>query len=124
MWKLKNNKGVTLVELIVSFMLVSVTVIYFMQIIIVVRRIYKKSQEDTELFVNRTYAIKIFEACMEKNNNVTSNCSNKYGIGYTITGDSQLTLNGTNGIEGTDLKLTKYTFSKSGRNADTFSIYR
>lgn len=116
--RIKNNqKGVTLVELIVSFMLVSVTVIYFMQIMIVVRRIYKKSQDDTELFVNRTYAIKIFEACMKKYNN-SSNCSNKFGIEYTI---SPIDTSTVNGLSGPELSLTKYEFKN---NKDTFYIYR
>ncbi len=117
--RIKNNqKGVTLVELIVSFMLVSVTVIYFMQIMIVVRRIYKKSQNDTELFVNRTYAIKIFEACMKEHNDYLD-CSNKFGIEYTIIQEKDPIK--VNGLSGPELSLTKYEFKN---NKDTFYIYR
>lgn len=91
-----NNKGVTLVELIVSFALVSVAIIYFYQTLYTVNKLYNKSRNETNEFVQRTYASKIiselnkscledydnYETCMKKLNlsdfNVTDVSYDKY----------------------------------------------
>ena len=43
-----NNKGVTLIELIVSFALVSVAIIYFYQTLYTVKKLYSESQKETK----------------------------------------------------------------------------
>lgn len=60
-----NNKGVTLVELIVSFALVSVAIIYFYQTLFTVKKLYTKSQKETQAFVDKTYALRILDAYIE-----------------------------------------------------------
>ena len=40
-----NNKGVTLIELIVSFMLVAVAIIYFYQTLYTDKKLYTESQK-------------------------------------------------------------------------------
>lgn len=54
-----NNKGITLVELIVSFALVSVSVIYFYQTVYTVRSLYSESQSDTQHYVKVNYALRL-----------------------------------------------------------------
>ena len=54
-----NKKGVTLVELIVSFMLVAVAIIYFYQTLYTVKKLYTESQKETNEFVKFNYAFRI-----------------------------------------------------------------
>jgi len=66
-----NNKGITLVELIVSFALVSVSVIYFYQTVYTVRSLYSESQKDTQHYVKANYALRLADeyyttGCKEK----------------------------------------------------------
>lgn len=58
---MKNNKGITLVELIVSFTLVAVTTIYFFQCITVVKEMYSNSKAEVDEYTNFYYAFKILE---------------------------------------------------------------
>ncbi len=61
-----NKKGVTLIELIVSFALVSVAVGYFYQTLFTVKKLYSKSQKETQEFVDKTYALRIVDAYIDK----------------------------------------------------------
>src|SRR5574344_458591 len=62
-----NNKGMTLAELIVSFALVAVAVIYFSQTIIVIRKMYVTAKKDTKNFVDVNYEFRLIdEAVKEK----------------------------------------------------------
>lgn len=56
-----NNKGVTLVELIVSFALVATAIIYFYQTLYTVKKLYSQSQKETKEFVNVNYAYRIID---------------------------------------------------------------
>lgn len=75
-----NNKGVTLVELIVSFALVSVAVIYFYQTLSTVRKIYKTATVETQEFIDKSYALKLAYAnkAEEEGNDICSETVN-YG---------------------------------------------
>ena len=82
-----NNKGVTLIELIVSFILVAVAVIYFYQTLYTVKKLYSKSQKETQEFVDKTYALRIVDAYIDDeakvydsltNNTLTENICGKY----------------------------------------------
>lgn len=69
-----NNKGITLIELIVSFVLVAIAIIYFYQTLYTVKKLYSESQKDTKNFVDVNYAYRIIN---ELNKNCNSeNCSN------------------------------------------------
>ncbi len=57
-----NNRGVTLIELIVSFMLVAVAIIYFYQTLYTVKKLYTESQKETNEFVKFNYAFRIADA--------------------------------------------------------------
>lgn len=74
-----NNKGVTLIELIVSFMLVSVAIIYFFQTLYTVKDVYSTARRETNEFVAKDYAMRILDAYLDKNGkdaNFTSFCGN------------------------------------------------
>lgn len=61
-----NQKGVTLVELIVSFALVAVAIIYFYQTLYTVKNLYSKAQRETDEFVDVNYAYRIIDALYNK----------------------------------------------------------
>lgn len=56
-----SNKGITLIELIVSFALVGVAIIYFYQTLYTVKKLYSESQKETKEFVNVNYAYRIID---------------------------------------------------------------
>lgn len=64
-----NKKGVTLIELIVSFAIVSVALIYFYQTIVDLHRMYKNSNKATDEFVNKDYALRVLDAWATKSDN-------------------------------------------------------
>lgn len=91
-----NNKGVTLVELILSFALVSVTVIYFFQTIITVKKMYITVKNDTDDFINKAYAIKITDTILTNSYDLITNNINAIGFDDTTS---------TNWNEITDVNL-------------------
>lgn len=64
-----NKKGVTLIELIVSFAIVSIALIYFYQTIVDLHRMYKNSNKATDEFVNKDYALRVLDAWATKSGN-------------------------------------------------------
>ncbi len=68
-----NKKGVTLIELIVSFAIVSVAMIYFYQTIVDLHRMYKNSNKATDEFVNKDYALRVLDAWATKSGNNLDN---------------------------------------------------
>ncbi len=67
-----NNKGVTLAELIVSFALVSVSVIYFYQTIYTVKKLYKESSNRTSFLVKESYSYRIIDEIVKGKNDCNS----------------------------------------------------
>ncbi len=63
-----NRKGVTLVELIVSFAIVGVAIIYFFQTLTTVNKLYYKAREETNKFVDKDYALRIANAWADTKN--------------------------------------------------------
>ncbi len=61
-----NKKGVTLVELIVSFAIVGVAIIYFFQTLYTVKTIYTTSEEETKEYVVKNYGLRLVDAYIEK----------------------------------------------------------
>ena len=52
---MKNKKGMTIAELIVSIVLVSVACIYFFQTIVSINKLYSTVNEDTNLYLHKLY---------------------------------------------------------------------
>lgn len=81
-----NKKGVTLIELIVSFAIVSVAMIYFYQTIVDLHRMYKNSNKATDEFVNKDYALRVLDAWATKSSDKlneikSSGICTKYNMG-------------------------------------------
>lgn len=62
-----NKKGVTLVELIVSFALIAVSVIYFFQTLYTVKKIYTKVRTETKEIVDKNYVIRLLDKYIDNN---------------------------------------------------------
>lgn len=76
-----NNKGVTLVELIVSFALVGVAIIYFFQTLYTVKKVYATARTETNEFINRDYAYRVFDAYFDTHPLLaTDNLCENYGL--------------------------------------------
>ena len=74
-----NQKGVTLVELIVSFALVAVAIVYFYQTLYTVKNLYSKAQKETNEYVDVNYAYRIIDALynnLEEDENICDEISN------------------------------------------------
>lgn len=100
-----NNKGVTLIELIVSFVLVAVAIIYFYQTLYTVKKLYGESQKDTKNFVDVNYAYRIIdelnsqclsdgyntEECLENIKNYKETDDNFLAEGITLNSEGNFT---------------------------------
>ena len=56
-----NNKGVTLIELIVSFAIVGVAIIYFFQTLYTVKKVYSTARNETNKYVDKDYTYRILD---------------------------------------------------------------
>lgn len=61
-----NKKGVTLVELIVSFAIVCVATIYMIRMVTSVKQIYSTVKKETDSYVEEAYNIRMMDACINK----------------------------------------------------------
>lgn len=73
-----NKKGVTLIELIVSFAIVGVAIIYFFQTLYTVKTIYTTSEEETKEYVVKDYGLRLVDEFL----NTTENNSENYYVNY------------------------------------------
>lgn len=79
-----NKKGVTLIELIVSFAIVSIAMIYFYQTIVDLHRMYKNSNKATDEFVNKDYALRVLDAWATKLGNDLSSLPSDFCTTYSL----------------------------------------
>lgn len=70
--KKMNNKGVTLIELIVSFAIVAVAIIYFFQTLYTVKKVYTSARNETQMFIDKDYALRIIDAKFQALENSTT----------------------------------------------------
>lgn len=61
-----NNKGMSIVELIVSFAIITVAVVYFSQSLITVSKLFKNTKEETDAYVEEVYAYRTLEAMFKE----------------------------------------------------------
>ena len=76
-----NNKGVTLVELIVRFALVGVAIIYFFQTLYTVKKVYADARFETNDYIRKDYTLRIAKANIEKGKSICNN--NEYCVPNT-----------------------------------------
>lgn len=62
-----NNKGITLIELIVSFALIGVSIIYFSQTLYTVKKVYATARDETNEFVAKDYALRLLDKYIYEN---------------------------------------------------------
>ena len=60
-----GKKGITLVELIVSFAIVGVAMLYFFQTLTTVSNLYETSKKETSEFIEEDYYLRILDAYVE-----------------------------------------------------------
>ncbi len=75
-----NNKGVTLVELIVSFALVGVAIIYFFQTLYTVKKVYADARNETNNYINRDYTLRILSTYLDEQGALPSNICSMYNL--------------------------------------------
>ncbi|MEG2351488.1 MAG: prepilin-type N-terminal cleavage/methylation domain-containing protein [Bacilli bacterium] len=63
---MKNNKGITIIELLISFAIVSVASFYFYQTVLIVKKMYEETRTATNFSVAKTYATRLLKAGLEK----------------------------------------------------------
>ncbi len=75
-----NNKGVTLVELIVSFALVGVAIIYFFQTLYTVKKVYADARNETNNYINRDYTLRILSAYLDEQGALPKDICSMYNL--------------------------------------------
>ena len=103
-----NNKGLTLIELIVSFAIVSVAIIYFYQTISTVSKLYATSRDDTNEYANSTYVLRLVDAYCNQS-------SNKFICGDDINKAKKFCKklnNECNITDGGSVDLNNYSYTK------------
>ena len=71
-----NNKGMSLIEMIISFSLVCVAIVYFFETLFITNKIFRTTKEDTNNYVDVAYAFNIIEYCIKNNITSSENLSN------------------------------------------------
>ena len=74
-----NNKGMSLIELIISFSWVCVAIIYFFETLFITNKILRTTREDTNNYVDVAYAFNIIEYYVHHNDEF-KNYINEYKI--------------------------------------------
>ena len=76
-----NKKGMTIAELVVSFLLVGVAVVYFYNTVDTVYKVYSETRKDTKEFVEKDYAMRIIAAARKNSKTISySDDLKKYGV--------------------------------------------
>lgn len=115
-----NNKGITLIELIVSFALIGVSIIYFSQTLYTVKKVYATARDETNEFVAKDYALRLLDKYIDKNidkngtTDLTSNFCKKIVVCEDIeeSNDNGINIYKINGIKYGNGKTTSATLYK------------
>lgn len=75
-----NNKGVTLVELIVSFALVGVAIIYFFQTLYTVKKVYANARNETNNYINKDYTLRILSTYLDEQGALPNDICSMYNL--------------------------------------------
>lgn len=75
-----NNKGITLVELIVSFALIGVAIIYFFQTLYTVKKVYTNARNETNNYLNVNYDLRILDEHYDLREKQYSNICKNYNL--------------------------------------------
>ena len=109
-----NNKGLTLVELIVSFALVSVAMLYFYQTVSTVSKLYKKAKDEENNFAESTYTLRLLNSYCKKNK---LDCDSEEKINTFLTKiDSKLNINNVENFLINGINYNKITMNYNNKD--------
>ena len=63
-----NNKGMSLIELIISFSLVCVAIVYFFETLFITNKIFRTTKSDTKNYVDVAYVFNILDYYVHNDN--------------------------------------------------------
>ena len=114
-----NSKGITLAELIVSFVIVAVAVIYFYQMLTSVTKMYSKARDGIDHSAKVNYAFRLLDEA-EKQNKLNNTCNG-------ILSDILVTVGGrkcnvTTSIDD-KFKIISFTIKKKEENIE-YKLYK
>ena len=92
-----NNKGVTLVELIVSFALVGVAIIYFFQTLYTVKKVYADARNETNNYINRDYTLRILSTYLDEQGALPDDICSMYNLNCKEAAFDKYYYNGSKG---------------------------
>ena len=81
-----NKKGITLVEIIISIVLISIVLIFLFSLLITVKDINDESEVNSTYLINKSLILKNIESDLDKASSVKlEECTAKSGSSYKIT---------------------------------------
>ena len=108
-----NNKGVSLIELIVSFAIVGVAIIYFFQTLYTVKKVYSTARDETNEFVAKDYALRLLDKYIDEKGTTTGFCNKIVSCNEIIVGSVKgINTYQINGIIYENSKTTSATLYK------------
>lgn len=123
-----NNKGVTLVELIVSFALVGVAIIYFFQTLYTVKKVYADARNETNNYINRDYTLRILSTYLDEQGALPNDICSMYNLNCEKAIFDKYYYNGSkseNEAQSEDNSYGKYYRIKiTDKNNNTYYLYK
>ena len=107
-----NNKGITLIELIVSFALIGVSIIYFSQTLYTVKKVYATARDETNEFIAKDYALRLLDKYIDENNTTTDFCNKIIVCDNIVENTGVFDTYQINNIEYGNGKITSVTLYK------------
>lgn len=123
-----NNKGVTLVELIVSFALVGVAIIYFFQTLYTVKKVYADARFETNDYIRKDYTLRILSTYLDEQGALPSDICSMYNLNCVEAIFDKYYYNGSkseNEAQLVDNSYGKYYRIKiRDKNNNTYYLYK
>lgn len=125
---MKNNNGMTLVEFITSFTLASIIIVLLLNVILILRDVYNKSNIKSDIIIEQSSLSNQLNKEFVKNNLISYSINNSDNYSFVFTDDIyNLVVNRTEYT----IKFGKYTYkfpegTKIGNpsiDIKTFSVY-
>jgi len=118
-----NNKGITLIEIIISIVLISIVLIFIFSLLIEVNNMNKKSEINSSYLINKALIIKNIEEDIKDSNTISlSKCDNGIKSFYTSYGVNPDYFNSDNNNKAN--MCIKLTLNKGEEKQDAYlAIY-
>lgn len=122
-----NNKGITLIELIVSFAIVGVAIIYFFQTLYTVKKVYITAKNETNSFIDKSYTIRVISEYLDKQGAIPEDVCVTYGLSCTKASFDSYYFNGikdASAAQDSDASYGKYYRIKVENETNSYYIYK